>query len=64
VRSDLCEGSYDRRDKSGFGALARGALGYALCKTASGGSGRQIAKTAGAVGGAVVGSVAEEKMTF
>ncbi len=58
IREVMIEGT-----KSGFGTLAGGALGYALGRTVGGGSGQKIAKTAGAVGGAVAGSAIEEKAT-
>ena len=58
VREVMIEGT-----KSGFGTVAGAALGYALGRTVGGGSGTKIAKTAGAVGGAMAGSAVEEKAT-
>jgi len=58
VREVMIEGT-----KSGFGTIAGAALGYSLGRTIGGGSGTKIAKTAGAVGGAMAGSAIEEKAT-
>ena len=49
--------------RSGFGAVAGGALGYVLGGTVGSGSGETIAKTVGGVGGAIAGSKVEDAVT-
>lgn len=58
VREVLIEGT-----KSGLGAIAGGVAGGVVGSTIGGGRGTRLATTAGALGGAGLGAVAEEKLT-
>lgn len=58
VREVLIEGT-----RTGIGAAAGGIMGYVLGETVGSGSGKDIAKAAGTIGGAGAGAVIEGKVT-
>ena len=58
VREVLIEGT-----RTGIGAVAGGVMGYVLGETVGSGSGKDIARAAGTIGGAGAGAVIEEKAT-
>ena len=58
VKEVMVEGS-----KSGVGAVAGGIIGGVAGSTVGGGKGRTLAALGGAGGGALLGNVAEEKIT-